>query len=51
MARSDFTSTSHLPVQPPYVLFFSLFMICAGLTLPRTSGTRYMVTLAPAYVI
>ncbi|RPD81689.1 hypothetical protein L226DRAFT_527952 [Lentinus tigrinus ALCF2SS1-7] len=22
---------------PPYVLFFSLFMICAGLTLPRTS--------------
>ncbi|KAI0735477.1 SacI homology domain-containing protein [Earliella scabrosa] len=22
---------------PPYILFFSLFMICAGLTLPRTS--------------
>ncbi|PIL29655.1 hypothetical protein GSI_08292 [Ganoderma sinense ZZ0214-1] len=22
---------------PPYMLFFSLFMICAGLTLPRTS--------------
>lgn len=24
--------------QMPYVLFYSLFMICAGLTLPRTSG-------------
>lgn len=31
--------TAHYPLQPPYILFFSLFMICAGLTLPRTSGT------------
>lgn len=28
----------HNYIQPPYMLFFSLFMICAGLTLPRTSG-------------
>ena len=30
---------SHTLKQVPYALFFSLFMICAGLTLPRSSGT------------
>lgn len=30
--------THHPSIQPPYILYFSLFMICAGMTLPRTSG-------------
>lgn len=25
-------------IKVPYIMSFSLFMICAGLTLPRTSG-------------
>lgn len=36
----------HNPFQPPYTLFFSLFMTCAGLTLPRTSGAS-----APLFLI
>ena len=33
-----YSFNTHVRWQPPYILFFSLFMICAGLTLPRTSG-------------
>ncbi|KAI0828341.1 SacI homology domain-containing protein [Trametes gibbosa] len=33
---------AHHP-RAPYILSFSLFMICAGLTLPRTSGTLLLL--------
>lgn len=35
-SRCSLQLTAH--AQMPYLLFFSLFMICAGLTLPRSSG-------------
>nr|VWP01399.1 1,3-beta-glucanosyltransferase (EC [Ganoderma boninense] len=32
---------------PPYMLFFALFMTCAGLTLPRTSADKILGWLGP----
>jgi phosphatidylinositol 4-phosphatase len=47
--RSFYSSAGshHANCQVPYVTSFSLFMICAGLTLPRTSGVSDLFLVSP----